>query len=282
MRFDSVVLSTDGSDDIVFSMKEIDVTNRYIVRSIVGIDADEIIPRFYSAGLVSGAKFYEATMKPREIVARVAINPLFHINETVEDIRDQVYRMISANRSAKIQLTWYSGGSTFCYINGIITKMEVAHFAQVPELQITLLCGDPMFRSLHPIDWDIADLPSTNPVKLPDGASTAPHGLTFKVKFTATTASFVVQDKASSPDWKFEVTPSGGFATNDELWFSSEWGAKELFWNKASGTDVSLMDKVTAPSVWPQIFPGNNVLYFLPIANIDWLEVKYYSAYWGL
>lgn len=282
MRFTSIVLNSDGSDDITFSLREIDRQNRYIVRSIVGIDADEIIPRFYSSGLETGTKFYEATMKPREIVMRVAINPLFHVNETVEDIRDKIYRIISANRSGNVGLTWFSGGSTFCYINGMITKMEVAHFAQIPELQITLLCGDPIFRSIFPIDWDIAELPSANPVQLPDNASTAPHGLSFKVKFTATTASFTVQDAASDPDWKFEVTPPGGFATNDELWFSSEFGAKELFWNKAAGTDVSLMDMVTAPSVWPQIFPGNNELYFIPIANIDWLEVRYYSAYWGL
>jgi hypothetical protein len=42
------------------------------------------------------------------------------------------------------------------------------------------------------------------------------------------------------------------------------------------------MDKVTETSVWPQIFPGLNTLYFMEIANFDWLEFKFYSAFWGL
>lgn len=282
MRLSAISLSSDGADDVLFSLREIDGENRYIVRSIVGIDAEDITKRFYTSGLVSGKRFYEAVLKPREIVMRVALNPKFHINEAVEDIRDELYRIISANRSGDVRLTWFAGGAAFCTIVGTITKFEVAYFSQMPELQITIYCPDPMFRSLNPIDWDIADLPSANPVELPDNASTAPHGFSFKVKFTATTASLTIQDAPSSPDWKFTVAPTGGFAANDELWFSSEFGSKQLFWNKVSGTDKSIMDVVSDLSVWPQLFPGNNVLHFLPIANIDWLELKYYAAYWGL
>lgn len=283
MKLSSVVLSTsDLSEEITFSVHEADSFQRYLLRGMVGIDAEEIIPKFYGFGAVSGKKFYEFTMKPRDIVMRVSINPSFSINEDVSEIRDKIYRLISANRSGELTLQFMSGSSIVFAIKGSIVKLEVAHFTRTPELQLTVKCNDPMFRSIQPIDIPPADLPTANPVKLTDQPSTAPHGFSFKVEFTAVTSTFVIQDHLTTPDWTFEVTPATSFQIGDELHVSSEYGAKRVFWDKASGTDIELMDKVISGSVWPQIFPGLNTLYFMQIANFDWLEMKYYSAFWGV
>lgn len=281
MRLTSVVLhSSYDVEDLEFSVREGSFKNRYIVRQIVGIDAEDIVPKFYGFGAVSGAPGYERVMKPRDIVMRITLNPKYSINETVSDIRDEIYRLISANRSAQLQLQFYSGGSLVSVINGMITKVEAAYFAHNPELQVTFNCPDPMFRSIHPVNYEPADLPSANPIILPDSASTAPHGFSFKVEFTSATTEFTIADDPTTPDWFFTITPSGGFAIGDELHFSSEYGQKLVYHDKAS--PVYLMDKVEAGSVWPMIFPGPNTLYFLPIANFDWLELKYYAAYWGV
>jgi len=283
MRLSSVVLSTsDLSEEITFAVQEQDPLHRYLIRAMVGIDAEDIIPKFYGFGATSGKKMYEYTKKPIDIVMRVSLNPVFHVNESVSEIRDAIYRLISANRFGELTLQFKDGSSIVSAIKGSITKMEVPYFTKTPELQVTINCPDPIFRSIQPINIPPAELPSTNPVKLTDQSSTAPHGFTFKVKFTATTTTFVIQDDPTTPDWKFQVTPSTSFLTNDELHFSSEFGNKRVFWNKAVGTDIELMDKVTSDSVWPQVFPGLNDLYFLQIANFDWLEVKHYSAYWGI
>lgn len=283
MRLTSVAISTsDLTEEIEFGLLPVDSRNRYLVRSIVGIDADEIIPKFYGRGSVTNMAFYEYTMKPREIVMRVALNPVFSINESVSEIRDQVYRLISANRSGELNILFKDGASLISGIKGRIIKSEVPYFTRVPELQITIKCDDPMFRGIAPFDILPADLPSTNPVKLTDDLSTAPHGFSFKIEFTAVTASFVIQDDPTTPDWQFELTPATSFQIGDELHFSSEYGAKRLFWDKAVGTDIELMDKVESGSVWPQVFPGLNNLYFMQIANFDWLELTYYPAYWGL
>ena len=163
----------------------------------------------------------------------------------------------------------------------MITKFEVAHFTKLPELQITMTCPDPIIRSIHPIDYAPEALPLTNPISLPDSASTAPHGLTFKVKFTGLVTTFTIQDAPSLPEWKFEVSPQGGFIADDELWFSSEYMAKELYMLR-TGDNRYLMDKVDADSIWPTIFPGANRLYFMNIDDFEWLELRYYSAYWGV
>jgi hypothetical protein len=252
-----------------------------MVRQIVGIDAEELIPKFYGTGAVSGARYYEHIMKPREVVMRVALNPHYHINESVSDIRDELYRLISANRTGVLQLQFKSGSAYVAVINGFITKFEVGYFNQLPELQLTVTCPDPMFRSMHSIDYKIADLPSASPVTLADNSSTAPHGFSFRLKFTTNTAFFIISDHATTPDWSFGIVPSGGFLIDDELQFSSEYGRKQLYLFRDPDT-IHLMDKVAAGSVWPLIFPGKNVLYFSPLGNTDWLELKYLSAYWGI
>lgn len=283
MRLSVVALSTsDTAEEILFSVQEHDPRYRYLVRGMVGIDAEEIIPKFYGVGTVTKKKFYEYTMKPRDVVMRVSLNPLFSINESVSEIRDAVYRLISADRSGEVTLQFRDGASIVFAIKGKITKMEVAHFTKSPELQITVNCIDPIFRSVVPTEIPVEELPTANPVLATDDLSTAPHGLNFKVKFTASTSTFIIQDDPSTPDWKFEVTANTPFAINDELYFSSDFGNKRVFWNKISGTDVELMDKVISGSIWPQIFPGLNTLYFMQIANFDWLEFNYYSAYWGV
>jgi hypothetical protein len=282
MRLTSVVLhSLDTNEDIEFSLRESRVGNRYIVRTIVGIDAEEIIAKFYGTGLVSGNKFHDYVMKPRDIAMRVGLNPKFRVNETVSEIRDELYRIIAANRTGAIQLQFKSGGSTVKVITGRITKFEVAYFENFPELQITVNCPDPMFRSILPATLSPAELPSVNPVVFADNESTAPHGLSFSVVFTGATATFTIQDKASSPDWKFEISPVGGFDVDDELHFSSEYGDKQLYITNVGGT-THLMDRVDDASTWPIVFHGRNELYFLPIANFDWLELSYHAAYWGV
>lgn len=282
MKLSSVTVITSASTQTVFGVREYDEDCRYLVKGIVGIDADDLVPKFYGFGLSSGKKMYEYTMEPRDIVMRVILNPMFRINEGVGELRDELYRLVSPDRVGELNVQFNSGGVISCAINGRVTKLEAAHFSKVPEVQITIHCDDPMFRSIAPIDIAPADLPSTNPVKLTDQPATAPHGFVFKVKFTAVTSTFVIQDDPTTPDWRFEVTPATSFQIDDELHVSSEYGNKRVFWNKAVGTDIDLMDKVSFDSVWPQIFPGLNELYFMQIANFDWLEVSYNSAFWGL
>jgi hypothetical protein len=214
---------------------------------------------------------------------RVALNPKYHLNEDASDIRDELYKLISANRTGNIQLQFFAGSSCVAAISGRITKFEVPYFSRVPELQITVYCPDPIFRSLHPIRPPLSELPATGTtLTLVDNESTAPHGFSFKIKFTSVQSLFIIQAIGLGADWDFLVNPPTAFQVNDELHFSSEYGRKDLFWNKASGTDVHLMDKISATSAWPQIFPGRNDFTITSATTHEWLEFEYRAAFWGL
>lgn len=264
-----------------FTLKQQDKDSRYIARAILGLDAEEIIPKFYGFGLASRARFYEYGLKPRDIVIRAALNPKFYTNETYSEIRDELYRAISTTRDGIVMVHFRSGAATIARIPGMITKFEVPYFSQTPEVQITITCNDPIFRGLNPVIYKPSEMSVTNPIIIPDSISTAPHGFCFEVKFKATSPSFTIQDAPSNPDWKFVVTPSGGFAVNDELYFSSEMSSKFLYMVRGS-TTTHLIDKIQADSIWPVIFPGSNTFHFVDIAKFDWEDVHYSTAFWGV
>jgi hypothetical protein len=252
------------------------------MRTIIGIDADEIVSKYYGTGSESGQRYNEFILPERDIVMRVALNQDYSINETISDIRDEVYRLISSNRSGELSIRFFDGGGIARVITAVITKVEVAYFSDTPELQITFNCPDPIFRSIAPFDIPSADLGTTNKIVLVDASSTAPHGISFKVEFTAALSTFYLMDIPTTPNWVFQITPVGGFAIGDTLEISSEYGKQKVIIDPVSALSYEAMNLVTSASKWPQIFPGENILYINSPASIDWLSMSYYSAYWGL
>jgi hypothetical protein len=281
MRVTNIGLYSDNVEAISFSLTDVEPTDQYMVRNIVGLDGDELIPRFYGFGRRTGQKFYDFAMKPRDIVIRIVLHPRFNLDESYSDVRDTLYRAISSVRTGLITLHFNAGATTVARIFGFITKFEVPYFTQLPEVQITVRCDDPMFRAINPVVYDPSKLRTTNPIIIADSLSTAPHGFQMQVTFTAATASFTIQDEATDPEWLFKVIPSGGFLTGDILHFSSEYTNKYLYLIRDL-TTIQLVDKIQPESVWPIIFPGATEFHFVDIANFDWDVLEYYAAYWGV
>lgn len=287
MRITDISVYSNFVETVSFSLSRSNTTSKFIVRDIVGLDAEEIIPKFYGFGLVSTSplntkpRFYNLGMKPRNVVIRVALNPNFKNDESYSDVRDELYRNISSNRTGLIVLHFYSGATTVGRLLGFITKFEVSHFTQLPEAQLTIRCDDPLFRAINPVTFESDDLTTVNPVIIADSLSTAPHGFTMKVTFTAAPATFTIQDFSSSPEWKFKILPITPFAAGDELYLCSDYSSRYVYMIRSSVT-TPLVDRIEPGSIWPVIFPGINEFHFVNIASFNWNYLEYYAAYWGV
>jgi hypothetical protein len=282
MRLTSVDLySPNISETVTFSLRDVDSSDKYQVRAIVGLDAEDIIPKFYGFGLNSNSRFYNFGLKAREIAIRAVLNPHFNIGESYSDIRDTLYKAISATRTGMVALHFKSGTTIVARIMGFVTKFEVPYFSEISEVQLTVRCDDPMFRGINPVHYTAQEMRTANPILIPDSLSTAPHGFTAQLTFTAATPSFTVQDDPNDPEWQFIVVPNGGFLAGDVLYFSSDFSNKYLYMMRGS-TKIPLVDRIQPSSVWPIVFPGANLLYFMDIAHFNWNELEYYAAYWGV
>jgi len=281
MRVTSIGLYTDDVEVATFALRKESAKSRYMVRQIVGLDADEITPKFYGFGLNGDTKFYDFSMKPRVLTIRVILNPTFALNEEYTDVRDELYKAISASRHGLVEIRLFSGGASVSNLRGFITKLEAGYFNKTPEAQLTIRCDDSMFRGVNPVRLVGDQIPATNPMRLADSSSTAPHGFTAEVTVNAPIPSFTVQQSETDPDWKFTVTPAGGFLAGDVLYFSSDYGDKDLYLVRG-GTKIYLIDRIQPGSVWPILFPGATMLFFVNRASFTWNYLEYHSAFWGV
>src|SRR5689334_11834943 len=283
MRITGIDLYTsDTSEVISLSLQELDPTAPYVVRTITGLDAEDIVPKFYGFGGYSNSRFYDFVLRAREIVFRVILNPRIKLDETFSDVRDQFYRSISASRTGQLGLYFKAANTIIAQITGSITKMEATYFDEIPEVQVTISCPDPLLRSYVSTVMTPAELPTENPVVIHETLSTAPHGFAMQFTITADIPHFTIQDRETNPEWLSKITPAGGFQTDDVLYISSDSVNKTVYIIRDSDT-IFLMDVVEPMnSVWPLLFPGENSFHFADIASFDWISLETSAAYWGV
>jgi hypothetical protein len=277
MKVTSVDLTPENSSKVAtLSFRDPARNNPYNVKTIVGLDADEIVPRHYG-GLAK--RFYRLAQEKRDIVVRIELNPRFALGETYSDLRDELYKKISLTRSGMLRLNFKNEDEVVATISGFVTKFEASHFTETPEVQLSITCIEPTLRGPNQIEF-VAENLSSEETNLRDDLSTSPHGLKFTIGFNTTLPFFRIRDPHDS-SWKFEVAPSGGFLPNDILHFSSEFNDKYLYVTRGSNA-IHLVDKIVPFSVWPIMFPEDNLFTITNPDAVQWVAASYYPAYWGV
>jgi hypothetical protein len=280
MKITDIELYSNNVLFMTFSLQKANFTDSHLIKSIAGLDAEDIVPMYYGYGLNSNTKYYEYSLKPRDIVMRIGLNPNFTINESYGGLRETLYKAISSSRSGIITLKFLSNGVAQTQIFGRIVKFEVVYFTKEPEVQITFNCTEPLFKAIN--STLITGIASANPVLVTDNVSTAPHGFKLQATFIGSVATFTIQDAAATPEWMFQIIPASPFAIGDVLYLSSEKNNKYIYMVR-SGVTTYLMDKVLTTSVWSILFPGNNVFYIPEIIGaITINNIEHYASYWGV
>jgi len=255
-----------------------DVQNPYTIKAITGLDAEAIVPRYYSSGLISGSKFNELALDTREITVRIDLKPNYRQGGHPADLRSKIMKAIASSRIGTIQLRFIEGGVCWGAISGFVTKFEAPLTSKDTEIQFTMRCDDPIIRSLTVTSQGGLATFDTNAPLIIDPMSTSPHGFKFKITFTGDLALWKIQDEASDPDWIFQINYA--FLTGDDLYFSSEYGDKYLY-RVRSAVTINLMDVIESGSIWPMLFPGENQFY-VDGNTFTWEELFWYETHWGV
>lgn len=283
MKVTSVELQpANSSNTIVLSFRDPTRANPYNVKNIVGLDADELTPRFYGISGAETSAFYEVALRSRELVFLIELSPNFGANQTVAGLRDDVYKLISSSRSGLLNVKFKNGATVVAVISGFVEKLEASHFSKTPEVQITIKCKQPLLRSPARenivLDGFVPVTPAAATIL--DDVSTAPHGFQFDIEFTGAMPAFTIEDPGD-PLWSFEVRPFAGFLTGDVLHFSSETDNKFLTRTR-TGVTTHIAESIVAGSIWPIIFPGENNFRCDTPGSLDWVSISHYLTYWGI
>jgi hypothetical protein len=278
LRLELIALYSNDSEIVNFNMVGPDPSNPYTIKGITGLDAEEIIPKYYASGTISGSKFNDLVLGPREVGILIDLKPNYRLSQHPADLRGTLMKAIASSRTGEIQLRFIEGGVCWGAIKGFVTKFEAPVSSKSTEVKFTMRCDDPIIRSLTVTSQVVDDLSFSEPLLI-DPISTSPHGFKFKITFTANTVlPFAITDHPSLPDWYFQINYL--FETGDELYFSSESNDKYLYRIRSAVT-LNLADLLDLGSIWPMLFPGENQLYFFTL-GFDWDEVFWYETHWGI
>lgn len=278
MKLTSVEIHPSNSSDIaILSFRDPNSVNPYNVKAITGLDLDAIVPRHYGSSGVSS--FYELTMQSRQIVLQVNLNPDYSNNLSYSDLRDAFYKMIASSRSGLIQLQFINKDDRVAAISGFVQKLETTMFEKTQGINVTIQCSDPRLLALVPDTVNVTGFDPANLV-ISDNKSTAPHGVALSLGIIEAIPSITISDP-SDDTWAFSVVPSTGFLPDDIFELSSEYNNKIALLTR-SGDTIQLADVIVPGSIWPIIFPGDNLFSFTYDPYVELISISYYPTYWGV
>lgn len=277
MRITSVELHPAGSSAVcVLSFRDPSRLNPYNVKTIIGLDADELVAKNYGGG--GSARFFNVELQKREPVMRIELNPRPGLGETNSSLRDAIYRMISSSRTSLMDIQFKDGSTVVAVLSGFVSKVEAPHFEKIAEVQITFRCDDPMLRAPAALSVPVGALDPGLTI-IEDDVSTAPHGFKFEMVLTAPVNDFVIEDP-DDDTWSFALA-SAGLQVGDHIRFSSEYNDKYIDFVRA-GIPWGLANKIVPGSIWPVMFPKPNKFSISPEASVDWVSISYRPAFWGV
>lgn len=279
MKLTSISIGPSGfSEDIpnsgiALSFRDPKTILPYNVISIDGLDAGALHPRYY--GSATGQKFYTLEQDPRELVFKIGLNPDFSNNETYSKLRDAVYKIITKSKSGRVDIHFKNETHFVAILTGFVTKISTDPSNKDQQILVTINCEDPVLRSpiSIPINYDLFDF---NDFLIHDNISTAPHGISFRLKIDDPLVDLIIGDPTDA-SWNLRVIPIGGFHAGEVLYFSSEFGRKQIRTRARN-----LMSRVTGKSIWPVVFPGENHFSFNHPASLSLQKLSHYRAYWGV
>lgn len=281
MQITSVQLVSNNRAVAEFSFRDPRARNPYVAKLITGLDAEDVVSKFYGFSNSDGTPFNNLTPKRGPIAFDVHLNPEFTENSTYSSLRDELYKAIASTRSGAVKVCFKYKELVVAEISGRITKLEAEHFSGTPRAIVTV--QPDKFSTLRSPDLykeDVSSMGAHSTVV--DSISTAPHGLDIAVTCTNDLGFFALYDLSedgTTYNWTFIV--DFDFLAGDVLHINSATNKKSIYVDRG-GVITPVADRIRTGSQWPVIFPKENQFLTNTINYFEWTSLSYYPTYWGI
>lgn len=250
---------------------------KYYVKSVTGLEApNRDIAISSTAG---GGRFQGVTTESREVVALIGLNPDWDNGETPQDLRSQLYPMLTPGYDPRIDIQLVSGDNAFAHEYAYVEKFEASIFDQNPAVQLTFITLNPTFKAFSQTSYNPSDLTEVRPNVVNPG--TAETGFKFAVKFNDDKNGWFIKS-ANNPN--IGMTFDKQFHAGDVLSVSTIPGQMYVHWNKHRGKVHNALGILTKDSEWIKLHPGNNVFVASKKTSAwSWHgKFSFTKHYWGI
>ena len=271
----------ENGNVITLSGKE----DQYQIIGIEGLNPPNAnVHRSEVAGM-DGSKYISAKLEERNIVLTV------RINGDVEKNRLNLYTYFKTKHWSKM---YYSNGSRDVYIEGYVESVECDLFSMSEQMQVSIICTDPYFKSANEIITDISKVIGNFVFPFAFGANGVEEGtitddaIEFSMYLKDRIVN-VVNEGEDGTGFIIEITATGevvnptiynvitreAFALkvtlekDDVLTINTVKGQKSvtLFHDTVSSNAIN---KVVRNSTWLTLYKGDNLItYDAEVGNAD-------------
>lgn len=256
MSIDKVEVTNAQGNLLILSLE--DISSGYVVEDVDGLGpVKATIASSAFAGL-DGVQYQSSRRDGRSITIKLSYAPDFSTDQTVDDLRDGLYRFFMTD--TMVDLAIYKKNGLTVKISGLVESCEPVIFTPDPEMSVSIFCFNPDFVAADPVT--IHDLLTTidtvgHPISV---TGTVKRGLD-SISFTAPKALSEFTIYHTAPSGKlYTMLVSAPLLTGDVVNIRTVVREKSITLTR-SGVTTSLLYAVSPQSVWTLLEPGENLLY---------------------
>jgi hypothetical protein len=269
MRLNEIRLT--GLSTISLPIQGADPNAKFVFKGADGLGPSEIDV------IVAGGKLQKKTPRNKELVFRIGLNPDWAAGQSVGEVRNEVYGLLSMPNNAPMTVTLIIDRAPYTIrIQGHVKKVEPALFSKSPEIFLTIGCMDSYFSGVTSViqSFNNVNVASVNNV------GTAPAGMYLTFNLASSAEYFSITDQITGERFRVDYS----FLAGDELTIDTRDRTKSVSRYREDGVyvDLSLLHKRTDDSVWLQLHrPGLNTFTIKPNPVSRW-QVIHTPLFWGV
>lgn len=255
----------------------LDAETGYIVEDIDGLDPVKSTLVSSSFANQAGATYQSSKREVRNILLKLAFEPVWSINQTVRDLRKQLYRIFETE--SELNLRFYLSDGPSVEIGARKEDITAPLFVADPKATISLLCFEPDFIVPTPVVLSGNTVSTTTETNVTyDGDIET--GIKFTLNVNRSVSEVTIYHRG--PDGVVRSLEfAAALVAGDVLTISTVRGSKGATLLR-TGVTSSVLFAVSAQSNWIALDTGlNTIRVYAEGAGIPY-TIEYITRYGGL
>lgn len=254
----------------------LDISNGFVIEEIDGLDPVKATIVSSSFARQDGTQYQAARRENRNIIFKLDYEPDY-ANTTVRELRQKLYTYFMPK--SVVNLRFISDDMPVVEIEGRVEDFSSPLFVAEPKATISILCFDPDFHALTPVNFAGSTTSGTTELQR-DYEGSVETGFLFRLMLNRALSQFTIYQRGENNETQsleFQYPLLNG----DILEISTVDGNKGANLIRG-GLGSSVLYGISPYASWINLFPGvNNLRIAASGAAIPW-TIEYTPKYGGL
>lgn len=270
-----VEVRTDNGDLLTLNLDSSDVG--LLVKDIQGLDPVKATIVSTSFARVAGSQYQSSKREDRNIKFIMGLEPDYIDVIDVRQMRKELYEYFMPQ--SHISMRFFMLDGLTVDIDGRVETCETNMFSQDPQVDISIICGDPDFRALSPV-IDSGNTTSGSPQNTVPYDGSIEAGAIFTLNVDRSVSEFTIYHTLPSGDLR-QLDFASPLLAGDVLTISTVTGSKYAK-RLRSSVETSVLYGVADQSSWIQLEPGDNKIRWYATGAAIPYTITYTPRYGGL